>query len=848
MAVLASIATGNFTSAATWGVVDSTSFGGTVQNTGNAFPTTYSATSRTVSFTPGAITVSHIGFKLATRTGTTGTLTLHIADTTHVEIAGTAVTINCADLPEAAVAGLNGGWHFLKLASPVTLLAATAYEVEGKVSNANQITPHSASGSAQNFSVALITTTTQAPAAGDDLIIAGEYTGAGTSNSFTVTMDETATTDYGSAPTTAISLITPGIAICNKGTLNWGTTAATNYNLKLSNSLIIYSGGVINMGTTGTPCPRDSSMTLQFDPSTNVDYGFIVRNLGTFNAQGLSRTSGKDIWYCKLNTDEAIASTSLGVDTDTGWLDNDEIAIASTTQTPSNAEAGALNGDAGASSLTVDGFLGAGGGLAAAHSGTSPTQAEVILLTRNVIIRGASATLQGYIAFEATSTVDIDWTEFKWLGSATANKRGINLNTTTGSCNIHYSSIHDFRVASSVGILPASGAGGYTISNCCFWNTANSAIGMGGTSTLTNWVIDSNIAIRNTDNTANLFNLLDIGGTFTNNTATGAAGSNSHGIVLNENGGTVGTFSGNTVHSNLGQGINFGAMVLNSTLSNCIVWRNSTGVYIQSGSINTIIDSFTLFGNNSTSLQIFANSADVTFLNIVSNGDTTFPTTFGFTCNGTNSVQCNICFINCDFSTVGGIKTAHTADITAGSNYARIKVINSKLGGSSTQVFNPNLLHGDSVISSQKNNQTTGTHKSWKKYGTLEISTTQAQADTKSLKMTPTNASNKLTSSGHFGGFKVPVLNGQTCTPSVYVFEDATYNGARARLILKRNDAIGISADTVLDTATAASDLAWEALTGTTAAATDDGTMEFVIDCDGTAGNLYVDTFTATVA
>ena len=89
----------------------------------------------------------------------------------------------------------------------------------------------------------------------------------------------------------------------------------------------------MSQGTTGTPMPRDSSGHIDFDSGTNVDFGLVIRNLGTWNIQGQSRTSGKDIDRCKLNTDEAIASTSLGVDTDTGWLDNDEIGVATTTQT-----------------------------------------------------------------------------------------------------------------------------------------------------------------------------------------------------------------------------------------------------------------------------------------------------------------------------------------------------------------------------------------------------------------------------------------------------------------------------------------------------------------------------------
>jgi hypothetical protein len=150
-----------------------------------------------------------------------------------------------------------------------------------------------------------------------------------------------------------------------------------------------------------------------------------------------------------------------------------------------------------------------------------------------------------------------------------------------------------------------------------------------------------------------------------------------------------------------------------------------------------------------------------------------------------------------------------------------------------------------SFISSQKHDKTAGLHKTWKRQGTLTIETTTTQAGGHGLKMTPINASEKLESSGVNGGFKVYVASGQTCTPTVYVYEDGSYNGARARLIVKRNDALGISADVVLDTATAASDAAWEALTGTTAAVTDDGVLEFVVDCNGTAGNLYVDTFSA---
>lgn len=485
MAVLASIATGNFTTAGTWGTVNAASYNN-VETTTTALTTTYALSS---TFTPGAVTISHIGVKLSVRTGTTGTISVCL-DQGGSDVAGTTVTINTADLPVAATAGLNGGWHFFKLASPVLLLAATLYSVKAKTSSASQVSLFSTATT--NWARALITTTTGAPAAGDDLIIAGEYTGAGTSNSFTVTMDNTASTDFGAAST---SLVTPAIAICNKGTLSYGTSASTAYTMKISGNAIVYSGGTFNIGTVGSEIPRTSTAELFFDCGANVDFGLTVRNLGTFNSQGLSRASGKNIYYCKLNTDEAVASTSLGVDTDTGWLDNDEIAVASTTQTIGQCESGALNGAAGASTLTVDGFAGAGGGLAFAHSGTSPTQAEIVLITRNITIRGSSTTLQSYFDVKANSTVNCKWTAFKWMGSNTANKRGIDVATTTGTFSMTYCSLSNFAVTGSAGVIISAASGsGITFSNNITFSV--NGLHFSNAQSTGSWVADSNIFMR----------------------------------------------------------------------------------------------------------------------------------------------------------------------------------------------------------------------------------------------------------------------------------------------------------------------------------------------------------------
>lgn len=842
MAILACVADGNFTSSSTWAVVDSTSY--LASEAGNENTTTAYTGIRSSAFTPGAIEIDGIGVRLGTRIGTTGTFTVCLElDSGDTLVSGTEVTINCSDLPASTFAAADGGWIFLKFGSPVTLAGATAYQVAAKSSTSAQVNLFR-DGTTDNICRYLRTTTTQAPAAGDDLIIAGEWTAAATVTTRTVTMNETATTDYGSAPTAANSLLTPALAVCNNGTLTWGTTAATNYYLKQSGSVIVYRVGTVNMGTTGTPMPRDSTAIWELDPAADGDYGWLVRG-GTWNGQGLSRTSGKNIVSCKLNTDEAANSTSLGVDTDTGWLDNDQIAVASTTRTASDCEAGTLNGNAGASSLTVDGFAGTGGGLLVAHSGTSPTQAEVILLTRNVRMRSATSTLMAYFYANADATVDLDWVEFYYMGEAATSKRGVNVATVGGSFNMQFCSIHDCEDNGLY--LEGSTLNNVTFSSNTLWNTATVA-GPGAQiaaatsgSTIT---IDSNILIRT--GSGNGWTLADVGGTFTNNTVAGAANT---GILLSESDGTLGTFSGNTCHACAGGGASIGAARLGGTFGSYTGWRNSQfGVsFSTNGIISFVLDGAVLFGNSTSNINFPSNGVSCEINNSTLNGDTSFSTTYGldFVIGGIRSILIN----NGDFSTVSGIKTAHSSDInvSASTNDNRIVLRNTKLGAA-TEVATQTNLANTGFISAQKLDQTAGNHKTWTRYGTVQTDTTIYNTASPSMRMTPNNASGKLESATQFNGFKKPCDSGGTVSISVYVRKSeagdgAAYNGNQPRLIQKANPALGQSSDVVIDTVSVAVG-SWEQLTGTSSTASgDDGCWEFVVDCDGTAGFVNIDDF-----
>lgn len=1019
MSVLISCATGNFTTAGTWALVDSTSYSNS-ETTNVALLTSYTTSS---TFTPGAITIDGIAVKLAIRVGTTGTMTIALDQAT-ADVAGTVVTINCSDLPVAASSTLEGGWIFFKFAAPVTLAGATAYGVKGKTSNASQVSLFITAGT--NYSRALRTTTTQAPVAGDDMIVMGEHTGAGTGNSFVVTMNETATTDYGSNTN---STVTPAIAVCKRGTLSYGVAASTNYYLKLSGHLIVYSAGEFDIGTVGTEIPRNSTAVLEFDPAADGDMGLIARNGSICTIQGLSRTSGKDIVSCKLNADApaspnlittgiasnqgmttqsnlttsnltqlgpdgisllacgttdnavnglhcigssgtgtvtnvtqvasvwlargtgtnnryvrlqygnavgaltngffadidlqagtigsctavgngtatsssitavgtgfvctiigkassgalsptfglqacnasggitytgdstqnflyygpqvftaaALPSTTLSVDTDTGWLSGDVIAVASTSRTNTDCEPNKLSSAATSTTLPCQSVLTGG---ATIHSGTSPTQAEVILLTRNVKVRSSSPSIMAYVYLLSGSTANFQWAEFYYIGTNGVTKRGIEIevNTTANiNVSITFCSLHDGE-AQLLYISTVQAAS--TLTNLIFSNnvtwlsnqvTIASVVNITSGITATNWTMDSNIVMRGSTG----FSLADVGGTFTNNII---AGNSSTGLSITETSGVLGTWSGITIHSNAANSISFTGSGTSGTISTLTIWRNGGGVTFTVAIVDLILDTLVAFGNNGSNISLTSGSA-IWLKNPTLNGDTSFATASGIL-TASAAELASLVIDNGDFSTVSGIKTAHTQDIAISIGPAAWNFVlrNTKLGAT-TEVANQSNLSNNGYIASEKHDQTAGNHKNWMRNGTLITDTTFFNNASPSMRMTPTSSTLKLESAPQFQGVKVAVANGATASISAYirksaVGDGAAYNGNQPRLIQKANPALGQNSDVVLATYASATG-SWNQISGTTSSATDDGCWEIVVDCDGTAGWINVDDLAA---
>src|SRR5262249_12733459 len=152
------------------------------------------------------------------------------------------------------------------------------------------------------------------------------------------------------------------------------------------------------------------------------------RDGATYNIYGSPRTAGKNFTWTYLTADAAASQASLTVHDDTGWKSGDAISIATTTRTSTQTESKVLNGDAGASSMT--GTV----NLSNAHAGaTAPVQAEVVLQTRNVVIKSNSTTNLTGMYFQGATGGTMQWAAITNCGSVTTSTSPcINMSGATG--------------------------------------------------------------------------------------------------------------------------------------------------------------------------------------------------------------------------------------------------------------------------------------------------------------------------------------------------------------------------------------------------------------------------------
>jgi hypothetical protein len=812
MARLISAATGNFTAAGTWkkaatvGFVDSEAATFDLSNVQQSSNT----------FTPANTDViDAVVLKLSNIISATGTITVELYNNTTAGVAKT-LTVNASDLP-------TNGWAVFKFGTTETPNGTDAYKIRAVRSvadgSSNRITFFASTASFADVSRLVRITTTAAPASGDDLFLCGEITGAGAATSFTVTMDSTATTSYGT------STVAP-ISICRYCTLTYGTSASTNYVLRFGGGpMIVFSSGTLNVGTSGTRMPSTSTAVLEFNSTTA---GLIGRG-GTINGYGATKASVNT-----LLTADATASGSpltLTVGSTSGWAANDVIGIASTSKTASECETKTITSVTNGTQFVIP-------SLTNNHSGTSPTQAEVVNLTRNVKVRSVGGG-DGFIFADIGTSLVFDYCELYNLGRSAAGVSGnsaVIINGTATLFTVTNCAIHDIANTSGIaqdGVNFYSNVNNVTFSNNSCYGWAN-PFEVAASIPVT-YSVDSNYFVRNTSSTAWVYLRAPACG-FTNNRIAGCAGP---GLRFQNFGidavNTPGTFSGIAIHSNASYGLQFDNNCYSRqwmTLSNFVVYRNgSFGIWLAGAGY--ILDSFDLFGNDTANIAL-KGASDVWFKNLLSASDTTYSTAYGV--YATFLDFNGFIFIDtADFSVNTGIRTTHSVDINTLSGYAKVVTNNCKTTAGSNSGGNAI----GAFTSYGRYNQTAGDHRMYFN-GSEQLASDNTIFHTAAPSLSVSAGSSKICDTSGMCksyGMLFNMDNGVTRTVGVWVRKLAGYTGAQPRLVLKANAALGVANDTVLATMTAGTGT-WEQLSGTTPSPSDDGAFEFVVEFDKDSINI----------
>lgn len=567
-------------SAADWIKTGGSSWGTTYLGVGSATPI-YSPVWN------GDAAVTDIGFLLFLKAvATVGVFTLILQ-----EYAGAIWNDRKSTTFEVTASTLSDGTYiYFKFSSTHTETAgASNYRLKLTNSTAGTGTTWLKNSGATLLGYAQVTSGTGTPAENDQLIICGTSTAAvDNPTAATVTIDDAAAATYIIGADTGNA-----IAIHSGGKLTYTDAAAADHIIRCKGHLSIYSNGTLEIGTVTNPIPSTRILKIELNYSAALSvgkYGLLINNLSNVIIQGATITYTR----CKLNTDEAVGQTVLGVDSDTGWKTGDEVCITGTTRVSTQIEKRTLAGDASATELTIS------AGLTNAHQGSAPLPADIGLLTRNIKIYAYNASYYGYIWIDTTAQVDIDYCEMYNLGANTTTKYGFEIQTTTGSCSVMYSSLYSTGTNSYGFYMEGLTLNNVTLSYNVVYKTYYYGIQILNATSGTNITISYNLVAGVVSNggAGVGVRLKDIGCAFHHNTV---ANCGYDGIGYDE-AALPGAHNNNLSYGNYSTGVKFSTIPLwvagGTPISNYTVIRNSSfGVSFYLAVIDFALSDWTIFGN-----------------------------------------------------------------------------------------------------------------------------------------------------------------------------------------------------------------------------------------------------------
>lgn len=783
-------------------------------------------------FTPGAITIEGIIIRFRGVSTNSGNFFVELYNSTAgATVSGTQVQVAMNDLntafPNIGSTNVIGGCAYFKFGSPVTLLAATNYQVRVKANTLIYVNVVSGS----NISKALVLSTSGTMSTNDDLYVLAPFTNTSTPSVITCTMNNTASTVFGSIELGAF------------GKMVLENNASTAYQLKIGDAKFFksYANSVTEFGNSSTRVNSTSSFLLELQATSAASNGIKIRNPAIFKAYGATKTR-----LAKLAANAANGATSLTTDISTGWKNGDIIGIGNTTRASNLSDKKALTADASGTTLTITAITGA-------KSGTAPVQADLGNCTSNVQIYGTSTTSTYYISLNEVTlsyggTLELDQVECRYIGSGTSMKHGVSFAGSTYTVNIINSAFHDAHASARL-IFPSSNNNWttFTVTGCVFYGGSYALDSISATANLNvSAKFNNNLCINQASSAIYIgrgtaWNQLSNSCEVKSNICTGAPG---YGISL--------SLSDCDIYMNLTDNVVYGCQtggilfnpIKNSKVGKFISYRNAQYGLSLATCKNLLIDELVMFGNASRNL-IINNSG---FSNIViktcdlqaGTGETS---PVGIYIDGPMK---SIVLQNFSIGTV----TPHTTcDISVNSLFAGEFILVNGTLGSTTKISGISNLDKWSFIKIQKSGGTSGQDFAYGQYGTISNDSTIYDSSPRSLRLTPSSA----TYSQFAPIFSCNIPSGQTATLSVkvrksVVGDGAAYNGIQPNIWMRSNAAAGSSfnTDVLMATATNAANGAWETLTFTTPTASDNTAVSFYIEASGSAGWVNVDSVRAS--
>jgi hypothetical protein len=833
MAVVVNRVSGAWSSAATWALVENSTWTQivTTQESGTTALTTSFQSGQNFTV-PVAQTLQGLLLKVSSRTTTGGnTVSVRIFNvSTASAVANTTVTVDAVDMPIA------GGWVFFKFPTNASLATGTNYRIEILSNVAASASFFRKTVTAANWTFGLVTTTSQSPAAADQVLIVGENSSFNVFQTLTVTVDNTAPTLFGPNTTGALAL-----EVSSKGVLSFSTASGSNFILNLDGNIYINDGGEIRIGNASNPIPSTSTAAINFDCTTNVQWGVSVRTNGILNTHGAPKVT-----KAYMASEALPGDTQIVTDVSTAWSTGDVLAVATTGRNViAQSETVSVTSSASGVMVPVTALLNL-------HDGSSITteaRAEVINLTRNVRISGVNTTIGTYMNTAASGTVNCVYTQFQYFGSSTAGSRGIESSITAGTFSFSGCSFANFEPANAVGILigPTAIA---SVQNCVFYRQNLAAISFSAQLTTNTVSIVDVWAIGGTGmGSTALFNLTVNAGTYTGLNAAGGAAT---GVSFFSSGVSSSlTVSGIVSHSCVASNITINTISQltqsNALFTNLVAYRGQVegillGSTITGACINTVIDGGRLFGNVSRGLTTgFVFSCQIR--NMLIYNETGYDQPNGIAMN--NHIE-DTYIDDCEIGVILPHSVSDVRDVCP--NNEHIATFRNCLFGSSTEFSGLSNYTPQSYVGSARHDKTTGVHKMFKKYGIITLDSTFYKVQSPSQRLTPSDSVNKLLSQEK----RVAVPLGQAAQISVWVRKstigDGTaYIGNEVQIIALRDPSIGIFSDTVIATSSSLAYGAFEKITGTTPVVTDNGVVKLVATCDGVQGWVNIDLWTVGI-